>query len=440
MGKIIRKLSEIDDVKRNKEHILDMVKSDWCSYVYATIEESKDPEILVAAIEGQPKNAHVNIFNRDKEYTFSSAVLGDDNVPNEDVYSPIRWASKSLQNNKEIALAAVKKNWVAIKYVSKQLQNDYDVVMAAIESQEPVDLVTGKKANMFGTSLFYVSTYSYSPLAWASKLQNNREVVLAAVKKNGMALGYAAPKLRNDPEILAAAINAQEQGQVFKKPKDSTSLRGVFDSSLDDQIKSEIYNHIYSPLAWASKFKNNREFVLAAVKKNGMALGYVSADLRNDPQVVFEAVKEDGRAFEFASKELRGNRKIAYEAVKTYGDVVELVSPELRNDRSLIGLKELLFVTSNFPFDGKDFNRAVKNLNLEDDLVYQTAKDLIINRRILVLKKVMKRRNLKSTEELPKEDVDRMEQLINDNLIAIEKQRTEQMQQNKENQKGNFEI
>lgn len=62
MGKIIRKLSEKGEPKREIEDVLDMVKHRWVSYVYVTIEESKDPKILLAAIESQPKDAFVNIF------------------------------------------------------------------------------------------------------------------------------------------------------------------------------------------------------------------------------------------------------------------------------------------------------------------------------------------------------------------------------------------
>lgn len=59
---------------------------------------------------------------------------------------------------------------------------------------------------------------------------------------------------------------------------------------------------------------NNKEEVLEAVKRNGMALEYASEELKNDKEVVLEAVKQNDWALEYASKELRD--EIIIEKVK----------------------------------------------------------------------------------------------------------------------------
>lgn len=371
MGRIIRTIEERND-KRTREHLLRMVQRDWSEYIYGTASQCKDPEILAVAIDSQPKDASVHTFDRDKQFTLSMAVFDIDKDQGEYVYSPLRWADKSLQKDKNLVLSAVDKNWRAIQYASKDLQNDYDVVMTAIASQKqnstlfledqkrPFSVVDDESPELYVHNGVIVQ----SPLAYAGKLRSDKEVVLTAVKKNGLALGYASADLRNDSQIA-----------------------------------------------------------LEAVKGNGMALGCASMNLRNNPQVVFEAVKENGSAFQFASKKLRGDRRIAFESLKTYGDVVELVSPELKNDRNFIGLNELLSSAVRLPFDNNRFNSIIRNLNLEDELVYETAKALVVNPRKRYLKREIERREVKSIDELPRGTVESINNLVNNNLNAIEEQK-----------------
>ena len=50
--------------------------------------------------------------------------------------------------------------------------------------------------------------------------------------------------------------------------------------------------------------------VIAAVRRNGLALGYASAELRADREVVLVAVQQDGGALKHASPELRADREL----------------------------------------------------------------------------------------------------------------------------------
>ena len=61
--------------------------------------------------------------------------------------------------------------------------------------------------------------------------------------------------------------------------------------------------------AWA-----NREYVLEAVKDNGLALKLAAKALKGDHEVVMEAVKQRGGALEYAAEALKSDRKIVLEA------------------------------------------------------------------------------------------------------------------------------
>ena len=53
-----------------------------------------------------------------------------------------------------------------------------------------------------------------------------------------------------------------------------------------------------------------KEAVMAAVKKDGMALQYASNEMKADREVVLAAVKEDGMALQFASDELKADEEV----------------------------------------------------------------------------------------------------------------------------------
>ena len=62
-------------------------------------------------------------------------------------------------------------------------------------------------------------------------------------------------------------------------------------------------------LRYASEqLKNDREFVMEEVKQNWWALYYASKQLKNDREIVMEAVKQNGLALRGASEQLKNDR------------------------------------------------------------------------------------------------------------------------------------
>ena len=51
---------------------------------------------------------------------------------------------------------------------------------------------------------------------------------------------------------------------------------------------------------------------MKAVKQDGSALKYASADLKGDKDIVMEAVKQDGSALQYASDDLRRTRRSSW--------------------------------------------------------------------------------------------------------------------------------
>ncbi|KIC75891.1 hypothetical protein DB41_GZ00550 [Neochlamydia sp. TUME1] len=60
-------------------------------------------------------------------------------------------------------------------------------------------------------------------------------------------------------------------------------------------------------LKYTPTFRNHKEFVLTAVRQNGLALDYASQELQNDREVVLTAVQQNASAVRYASQELQND-------------------------------------------------------------------------------------------------------------------------------------
>jgi len=146
-------------------------------------------------------------------------------------------ASKELQKDRDIVLAAVTSNGGALRYASKELQEDRDIVLAAVTDD--------------GDALRYAS----------KKWRADRHVVLAAVTFHGGALQYASDKWQADRDIVLAAVTSN--GRALE----------------------------YASEEW----QGNRDVVVAAVTCYGLALRYASEELQEDKEIKRLAAMEDIR-------------------------------------------------------------------------------------------------------------------------------------------------
>ena len=76
--------------------------------------------------------------------------------------------------------------------------------------------------------------------------------------------------------------------------------------------------------------------VLAAVRQNGLALKYASANLQGNYDHVLAAVRQNGLALKYASANLQGNQDIVLAAVQKNGLALEFASPELQGNQDIV--------------------------------------------------------------------------------------------------------
>lgn len=132
--------------------------------------------------------------------------------------------------------------------------------------------------------------------------REDRDLVLAAVSKDGLALLYARPMIKADREVVIKAVSNNGLALQFA----SAELRG------------------------------DRRVVLAAVADNGVALSHASEELQADHEVVLAAVSETGSALQHAGPNLRADREVVTAALRASSRSLRFAAPELRSDLALL--------------------------------------------------------------------------------------------------------
>lgn len=184
------------------------------------------------------------------------------------------------------------------------------------------------------------------------ELQGDSEVVLAAVRQDGLALRHATPGLQACPEVVAAAVRRNGRALEFASEglrRDQTAgllalrqntwaLEHVSEGLVDERafVLTALREGRVALGSVPRRFHADRELVLLAIQRDGFALYYASEELRADKEVVLQAVRRCGRALEYAADFLRMDREVAYAAVQSDAAAIPWVGSSLRADREFL--------------------------------------------------------------------------------------------------------
>ena len=133
-------------------------------------------------------------------------------------------------------------------------------------------------------------------------MTQDKKELIAILKVNGFKLQDLPDELKDDLEIVSAALSSNGANMLYA----------------------------------SEKLKDDKNLALFAVKNNSSALMYVSPRLKDDEDVVREAVRKDGRKLKYASQRLKKNKEFAILAVKNCGEALEYVDVTLRKDKDVL--------------------------------------------------------------------------------------------------------
>jgi len=252
--------------------------------------------------------------------------------------------SDNLRNDKDVAIAAVKNREKAMMFVSEKLKSDKDVIRSALVRKSTLRSEEG-------------IAFSFLP----DKIKDNEIIVLMSIPMFGGAFQYISDRLKKDEDFIveAALVNIEILRHVDSKfLKDENFIQKILDNLkryllsnkkdiakffhvtiLDNEnmIKEIIKKAGYENFKYASaRLKESRDYALEIIPIAPKAYELLDSRFRDDKEVTISAVRKDGMNLRLASWRLREDKEIVLEAVKNNPHSLQFADDILQDDEELL--------------------------------------------------------------------------------------------------------
>lgn len=248
-----------------------------------------------------------------------------------------RALSKIFLEDRDVILAAVRFDGLALKGAPSRFQEDIEVVKAsknqnflALEYASTKikldDILTIREKQNLLNSLKN-GTLKLDSLP--KFLRNDPDIVLAAVQKDGLSLQFASEKLQGNLKIVLAA--KKQNFKALNYASDQLKIEKVLTNEEKRKIVDSLKNGTLTLDVVPKICRNNTEMVLAAVEKDPLSLKFASKALRSDYDISVKAVEKDGMALKYVVKSAKDFNAIAQYAVNQNGLALQYVDEKYVN-------------------------------------------------------------------------------------------------------------
>jgi len=284
--------------KIGERYIPEIVTQGWTAEILFPAQ-IRDSDLMLDALRG-----NISLFYA------SERLIGDREAviaavsqtgPINQIYHPnLQFADERLRDDRGVVEAAIRGSdggFRALQYASDRLRDDRDLAFMAIQLYCPK------------TAPFSLSS-SYRDLSL--RLRSDRELFLQVLAKSAACSDNVCRRESGIVELLQSA------GPVLQEDR--------------NVVLAAVTKDPMALLSCSDAFRADREIVVAAIAIDGFALCGASAALQADRDIVLAAVRETGLALYFAAEELKDDFEIALAACENQGCVIEFVSQRLKDD------------------------------------------------------------------------------------------------------------
>jgi hypothetical protein len=159
------------------------------------------------------------------------------------------------------------------------------------------------------------------PVRYASqRLLDNWIFMRPLIERGADVFKYLSPRLRGSQNIVAAVL----------------AIRGEELSKKDTIVRRGILVMMYA----SPEIQDDPELAAVAVVQNGYEMGYISRRLRNDPKFlagVAPVISCDGGILRYASDAIRSNKELVLIAMSNNGYALKYASDNLKDDSDVVG-------------------------------------------------------------------------------------------------------
>ena len=137
--------------------------------------------------------------------------------------------------------------------------------------------------------------------------------------------------LKNDRDFVLEAVKLNGQALEFAPDEFRNDPEIVKTAMVNNRFEPSL------PFLYASnRLRMDKEFVIEAVNIDGLALEFTSEELKDDLDVVMAAVANTGAALQFASEDLHDDRNVVLAAVRNDGFALDFASEDLQDDMYVV--------------------------------------------------------------------------------------------------------
>lgn len=244
--------------------------------------------------------------------------------------------SRNLEDGFEDIVAAKLKS---IKEIKEDDLNDYLQILSDLkEISRLYQKVNSGEALSISEQAFIfeldheIVNFGYEDNPKLERVRNktiitDRSLLKEVVLHNGIFFKYADSKYKNDEEIILTAIKNDVEALKYADKNLTKDIN--FMMKAVQVCGSAIY------FADGELYKN-KTLTTLAVKQDGLALQLVHQNYRKDMDVVLMAVKQNGNALEFANPILQKDEEIVMTAVSQNGNALYYADPSLIDDEEIV--------------------------------------------------------------------------------------------------------
>ncbi|CAB9513276.1 expressed unknown protein [Seminavis robusta] len=313
-------------LQQDRDVVLAAVESNPMALEHASEDLKADTEIVVRALK---KEGRVLRFATERLRGDVDLVM----MAISSTWTALRYAAESVRNDEGVVLAAISKNGVAMSFAGDSLKNDDSFVAKAVERDGIALSYTGDKLKRdpflrrvafdgrklpsacgscfsqddggeeLALAITRSSWFSFDLMSRVPKRHlGDKGFMMKAVQRNGLAIRYARGGLQNDTEIVLAAV-----------ANDSHALGSASARLRDDKavVMAAANSNRGLCLRHASfRLCANKDVVLAAMRCDGLSLRDASYELRADKDAALAALKQNKRAHGYIMGDAASDREV----------------------------------------------------------------------------------------------------------------------------------
>jgi len=312
------------NLRNIKEIILDAIKNDLWSVMYASDEIKIDRDVVLNSVKSRS-----------------------------DLYDKYLLFPEELKNDIDFLKQIILKNAYNIEFIPEKYAHQEILYLLAIKSDSTIIKFINKDGQ--GIPTYIIKEFK--------KNLKNFEFNLNAIIENSYAYDSLDEEIKTDKKFISQIIV-----ELDKKDKIKNNRRHLCEKLLESilsfstenidlilQLIGVIYNDSYSLKnifkLLPKQLQLDKNFIIKSIACNYEIFEYVDDTFRDDPEVVMHAinlhtiVEKNKRSFngikkdsplKYASDNIKNNYQIVFEAVKRDGDSIKFASNELKNNTDIL--------------------------------------------------------------------------------------------------------